>query len=876
MSARDCIKRIQDAAGRALTDDEVGALFERIHKAALDIKAGRVKGNEVGLGKKLEASLGGDLLGGDPDTAKNATLLVQEAAQKAAMDMRAEADLVEKRAALQLVKMESRFNAYQTLRKTGLAPLDAVRALIARDYSGRTNVASLEQVERGYKDYYGAKVLKTWEALGSDFFGFFQNREKLLDLVRELRGEDTGNALAKKGAQAFHETAEEARQVFNANGGQVGQLDNWGMPQHHSQEKVARAGGFAKDPAQARDTWINDILPLLDRERYVDDAGVKWGDAELKEFLKHAWNTIATNGNSNVEAGKPRGNGGRANRHAEERQIHFKDAESYIQYWNDYGDKTALEILMGHIDTMARDIAFVEHLGPNPNTTYQTLRDTALTEATIALPAKTTDLEGQAVKLDNLFNYASGKVIPTANMTVRKVADGISNLNVAGKLGGAMFASLFGDKPVMEAVSHLNHLPALQRWRSELALLNPTNAADRAQLKRQGLMLEGVRSGLQRFYEGLGSSSWTGRVANAVMRITGMQAINDIRKGAFGLSLMNAIGNEVRKGGAFDSLHDSDVRTLRNYGIEPEDWATWQLAKLEDYGRGNDSMLTPEAISKIPDQALVEAGLVKEGETPADARRHAIVKLLGAVNTESDFAIVTPGYTERAQFYADLQRGTVKGEIARSVLQFKAFPWTQFQRGMDLVANQDKPVSKAIMASYLIAATTLAGAMLLETRDMLSGKDPRKINGADWWKFWGASFISGGALGIYGDFLYGANQNRYGSGILETMAGPTMGPLSSMLLVNPMNALKNRIEGKETHLGAQTIQSAKGFVPANNVWYTKAALDHLVWQRLMEWASPGYLGNIRSKTLQEYGQDWWWEPGKVAPDRPPEMGKVLQ
>ena len=108
------------------------------------------------------------------------------------------------------------------------------------------------------------------------------------------------------------------------------------------------------------------------------------------------------------------------------------------------------------------------------------------------------------------------------------------------------------------------------------------------------------------------------------------------------------------------------------------------------------------------------------------------------------------------------------------------------------------------------------------------------------------------------------------------MAGPTMGPLSSMLLVNPMNALKNRIEGKETHLGAQTLQSVKGFVPANNVWYTKAALDHLVWQRLMEWASPGYLGNIRSKTLQEYGQDWWWEPGEVAPDRQPEMGKVLQ
>lgn len=80
----------------------------------------------------------------------------------------------------------------------------------------------------------------------------------------------------------------------------------------------------------------------------------------------------------------------------------------------------------------------------------------------------------------------------------------------------------------MEAVSHLNHLPALQRWRSELALL--TNECGLpAQLKRQGLMPEGVRSGLQRFYE-CGSFP-DRRVANAVMRITGMQAINDIRKG---------------------------------------------------------------------------------------------------------------------------------------------------------------------------------------------------------------------------------------------------------------------------------------------------------------------------------------------------------
>jgi hypothetical protein len=83
------------------------------------------------------------------------------------------------------------------------------------------------------------------------------------------------------------------------------------------------------------------------------------------------------------------------------------------------------------------------------------------------------------------------------------------------------------------------------------------------------------------------------------------------------------------------------------------------------------------------------------------------VKLLGAVNTESEFAIVTPGWKERAQFFAGKQRGTVKGRGRRSVLQFKSFPWAFFQRGMDAVANMDGVDSKAVMSAYLITSTTL-------------------------------------------------------------------------------------------------------------------------------------------------------------------------
>jgi hypothetical protein len=833
MAYEHCIVRIKQAAPE-ITDAELAQVFERIHKAALDIKAGRVEGGDVKAGAKLNKA-------GIPDD------LVQAAAKQAAIDLQAEAALRERQAQLQITRVSARLRDLGSMTKAGINPLDAVEKTLTRDYSGRVNVESLEQRVAGVRADLGRQLLSAWDSLGNDYLGFFQSKDKLLTLVRELRGEKTGDALAAKGAKAFHDTAEQARQLFNQAGGDIGKLDDWGMPQHHSQFKVASAG---------KDAWVDATLPLLDRAKYVDDLGQARSDADLKAFLGKAWETIATNGHANSEPGQYAGSGKRANRHAESRQIHFKDADSVINYWDQFGEKSAIEILHGHIDTMARDIAFVEHFGPNPDMTYRTLRQQALKDAAMADPKRTTALEGRAAKLDNLYDYASGNTRPTANRALSNAADMVANLNVAGKLGGASIASLFGDKPMMEAVSHLNNLPLFQRWRTELALLNPKNKADRRLLQEQGLMLDGIRSGLQRFYEGLGESSKSGRIANAVMRITGMNAINDIRKGAFGSALMSAIGNEVKAGRDFGSLHESDIRALRNYGITEAEWNIWKQAKPDDIG------LTPEAIARIPD-------------VDAAAKRNAIVKLLGVVNTESEFAIVTPGWRERAQFYGDLQRGTAKGEIVRSVLQFKSFPWAMFQRGMDAVANADTPASKGVMTAFLIASTTIAGAMLIQTRDMLSGKDPRDMAGDNWYKFWGAAFLQGGALGIYGDFLYGANQTRYGSGILEAVSGPTLGPLLEMGLVQPANAIRASIEGKETHLMAQTVQDAKGFIPGNNIWYTKAAMEHLVWQQVMESLSPGYLSNIRSRTAKDYQQDWWWSPGEFTPDRAPDAGAAF-
>lgn len=870
MAWTDCIARLAQAAGRALSDDEVTAIFERIHKAALDIKAGRAQPSDVGLGNKLGNDLG---IGMSQDQ------MIQAVAKRAADELLHEAAVRERQAYLQITKMGAREADVQQMRAAGIKPFDAIDGLLARDYSGRMNIESVEQRASGVRADLKRRVAATWDALGNDWLGFFQDREKQITLVRELRGENTGDAVAAKGARAYHEAAEEARLAFNAAGGDVGKLDDWGMPQHHSQVRVAAAG---------RDAWIDQVLPMLDRSRYVDDLGRGWGDDEMRAFLGKAWDTIATNGIANLKPGESQGVGKRANRNAESRQIHFKDADSVLRYWETFGDRSLVEILDSHLDRVAKDTAFIEKLGPNPDLTYQTLRDRALQETVTADPAQTEKLKSRALKSDSLYEYAAGRIKPTANQTFSNVMDGVASLNAAGKLGGAFWASLFGDKVTYEAVSHLNDVPMIQRWQNEISLLNPANAEDRRLLMRQGLMVEYVRNGLNRFYDDMGpgaSGGWSGgfkttsgKFANAVMRLTAHSAINEIRKGASGLNLMDVVGYKISNGLRFDQLDKSGVRMLKHMGITEADWKTWQLADLDEIS-GSKTVLTPESIARIPDDKLRSAGVIgaNDGAEAAHAaRREAIVKLLGAVNTESEFAVVTPGWRERAQFYAGAQRGTVKGEMWRSFLQFKAFPWATFQRSLDLVANADTAVGKAAMVSYLLASTTLAGAMIMQVREMLSGKDPRHMGGDDWYKFWGAAFMQGGALGIYGDFLSGVNQTRMGSGPIETFAGPTIGPLLELGLVQPLNALKARAEGRETHLAAQSLQDLKGFIPGSNIWYTKAAIDHLVWQRVMEMVSPGYLSSIRSRSLHDYRQDWWWQPGETVPERAPAIEEATR
>lgn len=214
-------------------------------------------------------------------------------------------------------------------------------------------------------------------------------KAKLENVVREAFGEGTGDARASELARAWAEVSEDLRQRYNAAGGTIGKLEKWGLPQHHNGEALLSAG---------RETWINSIYPLLDRDRMVHPLTKnRMTDAELKESLRFIWENITTEGwISREPSSQSFGKGALFKQHADQRFLIFKDADSWLKYQRDFGEGDPFAAMMGHVSTMSRDIAFMEQLGPNPDAMFTYAKQRVLKMASEVEPRESLIAEKEA------------------------------------------------------------------------------------------------------------------------------------------------------------------------------------------------------------------------------------------------------------------------------------------------------------------------------------------------------------------------------------------------------------------------------------------------------------------------------------------------
>lgn len=833
-----CIQAVTQAVGRPLSEAELKSIEDRISREMRR-------------------------LGREPDVlALTREQRLFEAAKRAAEGLLAEQAKKAQRDALTILKHAQ---IEQALATFGGDPIAGLRRLLAFHADAKGSAMSVESRAKAIEADAFRQMLGTLEATHPKFFGLIENPEGVRALVRELFGEDTGVKEAKAGAAEFHRVAEDLRQRFNDGGGKVGSREDWNLPQHHSQMRIAAAG---------RDAYVEKTLPRLNRERYVNEDGSLMSDAQVIAFLSEAYTTLSTGGVNKIEPGTRGAASIEANHYSEARSIHFKSADDFLAYQADFGELSLYDVLTRHVRGMADSIAMVETFGPNPEHAYRFFRDQARRDLTMADPTRRGKIAKELVSLDNLFDYTTGKTLPVADERLARGFDTLRKWLVSSRLGSAVISSL-PDEATMRLTAHVNNLDQVRLFRNELATLNPANQLEKRLAQRAGLGLQTMISSLNRFGDESMRNTLASKLATATIRAQGLAAITEARRRAFGTTMMSALGHLTRDVDAPGHLDPSDYRILRSKGITEADWQVWKRAELEDWSAaGGEAMLTPESIYRIPDEALT--GIGGADTSPAQLRREAATKLLAVVLEETNVAVVEPGARERAAVYANLQRGTWKGELARSVFLFKMMPIAMLLRHWERGMSMPDRASRAGYIAAMMATTTVLGMLAMQVDELLKGRDPANVNpfeGKAGARNWVRALLKGGSLGIYGDFLF-SEQTQHGQSPTAAMLGPVIGLGEEMLGLTQGN-LVQLAQGKDTHAGAEVLKFAKGMTPFANLWYTKAATDHLLFNQLQELASPGYLARMRSRSQREFGQSFYWDPAELTPARVPDLSAAV-
>jgi hypothetical protein len=693
---------------------------------------------------------------------------------------------------------------------------------------------------------------------------------RLENIVRELFGQDTGDIKAKQFGQAWAAVAEKLRLRFNEAGGAIRVLEKWGLPQHHSAEAMLSAGGHKAGSAEAKDAWIKFVTPLLDRERMLSPlTGTKLSDAELADSLSHVYDTIITEGWSKREpALRPQGSGALYKQHADHRFLHFKDADSWLQYQKAFGQGDILVTLTGHIRSMARDIAAMEVLGPNPEAMLS-----FLSQSVIKSMGHGPEVSKALNKLESMWAHYKGAGNVPVSDNWAKVMAAARNYISSTALGSAAITAL-SDHATDAVTRTYVGLPVLKTFTGWLQQMGP--GAER-HAERNGLILSSAMSTVfeeARFWGSTSARTVSSYINDRVLSFSGLNAMTEGRKAAFGLDFQATAADLARY--SWDDLgaqNDAFRRTLERHGFDAADWDKIRIADQEQPSRG-DGFVGPAG----PDGT----GFLRAQEIEKVAGRELADRYHAMILKEMKHGIIESTLASRSAIIGTNQPGTFTGELLRSGGQFKGFGvgfmMLHGERIFRDLAGENK-ARGAVYAGALLITATLFGGLALQLKEIANGRDPRRMDMSKYGaKFWGSALLQGGGLGIYGDFLF-SDVNRFGGSLAATIAGPMAGRIDDLRRLTIGNALEYAQGDDKTNFGRELSNMIRSGTPGfSSWWFAREAWNRVLMDQMQYMMDPEAHAAFRRQVQRrrtDYRQDFWWRPGEMEPRRGPDFGAMF-
>lgn len=814
------------------------------------VKAGKISQRAADDAKAIhDGMLNGDLLRDMDAATADAYAALQTA------------NIMEKSAAAKKIELARRVSMFnQNIERINAhpdGPIAGFMGLYDRDIRNRAgdrvNVTAMKE------DYLGrfAKKMHTFdEAYSPKRAGLSQDTKGIRNMIRESFGVSTGDQVAATAAREWKEGTDWGVAQAGKLGREFTPSEDWRMPQFWETARVNKFGAQEFRTDLEKEIQSGALIVMNKEEGKPATA------AEIPALLDGAIKDIRMDMSRRAGPGVVFKDAQRTFRFVDGE----KGADAYLRLMDKYGLGSGgyHASMQVHVDKMAHELAMLHVLGPSPRAAGQALLDEARRAAAeIALDAPKKGLLDRAgdrmlsaigleseVAAERLHKYMTGQLSGVGSELMAGVFSGARSWMTASNMGSAIVTALPTDSVNWLMAANHRGLDTT-RLASQVIDTFLADSGDKAAMAaRLGIVAHATSRaviGTKRFGDELFGQNAIGRMADFVIRAQGLHAWDTGIKRAFTMEMLASIGE--RAGKSFDEIDPAFRGFLTDYGFSAADWNGLQAGKLVEAGP-----------ARFLDIDSLEEGLRS--------------KLMSAIYDERQFAYLGGGSNRvRAVASGDAKAGTLSGEFARSLMLFKSFPMTMLST-WGVRAAQEARAGQWQTTIQLGLFLTAAGALALQARQILQGKDPQDMKDGF---FWAEAAFQGGAAGIYGDFLK-EGFSRSGTSLTEASLGPLASiPAAAQRLTS--GARRAAESGENVNFGAALADDIVKFTPGGNLWFSRLVFNRMIGDEIRRQLDPDYpkaFARAQKRALKDHNQEYFWAPGDSGPARGPNLGAMFQ
>lgn len=788
------------------------------------VQAGVIRSNQVARLQK-EATYIKNKLEADPKFTGDA---VEEASMRAVVDMRNR--LAEQRRAVAIqAEIDAQLTDYISKAEN---PVVATRELLRNvDFDSKAIQGLLTN---NLVDFVESARSKYPRAI--DYF-MKDNKMLMDDVIRALWGENS-SAVAKAFAKEINASRQKGLDRLSRAGIKLNLMDGF---------DITHRWGATNFLALGRQQSVRFLKPLLNRDKMLNEQGLKMTDEELDTYLGKAYDDITRQEKSKFRAG---GIGGTASKNLH-RKLHFKSADDFLAAYKKLGSGDLFSTIMGEFQDMASDIAMVERFGPSPRSTYSKLSaiNNAYKEqkSTIKTALNAAAMENFLVNNDNVFEVLMGSMYGNGSQSLANLSAASRSLQTAGSLGMAVISSI-GDAASMKVMSEMWGMSFARTFGNVLRNIVDLKNSEKGR-RLAGRLAQvmdwayGPSQALSRHTDMVVTgafSKFANDLGDFVVRSTGLAKIQRENEQQFALSLMGYLSDLSNNN--WDQLNKKVQTQLLDGGIDAKTWDKIRVAK-----------------SNIDNIEWID---------PSQMADTVATKYLSMVYKNVRQAIYAPNVETRAIMTGGAAQGTLERELRAFSTQFLGFPLSAAMTSLRVLLfnpGNNGILGKASFASRLTLYTMLTSSIAIDLKDIASGKNLQDHMSPDYWAraaYQGGVFGTGFAPQLNVQDFKNADYGQVAYGWLP----PGIQPIADFTAVSKQS-IAALIEGDTQ----KAIKKAGTFVNDARIldtFYTRLINQRLIKDQLQKMIDPeasSAFKRSQERLSERTGQDFWWKPGATSP-----------